>query len=84
MKCRVCYEEIYRKNYKSHLHTVHPANNADDLSPLLTSILKSAAPPVTLKLSKEDLKKTDAKDLILRFFDPAGKEFENIEMIIGS
>ena len=26
--------------------------------------------------------KTDSKDLIMKFFDPAGQEFENIEMIM--
>ena len=49
LKCRVCYKEIYRKNYKSQLQTVHPTQNADDLSPLgqakITNIFKSAAPP---------------------------------------
>ena len=37
---------------------------------------------MTSKLSKDELKKTDSKDIILRFFDPNGKEFENIEMIM--
>ena len=34
LKCRVCSKEIYRKNYKSHLQSSHPAENCDDLSPL--------------------------------------------------
>ena len=37
---------------------------------------------MTSKLSKEQLCKTDSKDLIMKFFDPAGQEFENIEMIM--
>ena len=37
---------------------------------------------MTSKLDKEDLKKTDSKEIIKKFFDPAGKEFENIEMIM--
>ena len=37
---------------------------------------------MTSRLSNDDLKKTGSKDLIMRFFDPAGTEFENIEMIM--
>ena len=37
---------------------------------------------MTSKLSTEELSKTDSKELIMRFFDPAGKEYENIEMIM--
>ena len=37
---------------------------------------------MTSKLSMEDLKNTDSKDLIMKFFDPTGKEFENVEMIM--
>ena len=37
---------------------------------------------MTSKLKKEDLKKTDSKEIIKKVFDPAGKEFENIEMIM--
>ena len=33
IRCRVCSKEIYRKNYKSHLKTSHPAANCEDLSP---------------------------------------------------
>ena len=44
LKCRVCSKEIYRKNYKTHLQTVHPSQNADDLSPhgqaKITSLFK--------------------------------------------
>ena len=32
---------------------------------------------MTSKLSKEELSKTASKKLIMRFFDPAGKEIEN-------
>ena len=31
---------------------------------------------MTSKLSKEELSKTDSKELIVSFFDPAGKEIE--------
>ena len=34
LKCRVCFKEMYRKNYKSHLESSHPTENSDDLSPL--------------------------------------------------
>ena len=37
---------------------------------------------MTSKLSKEQLCKTDSKDLIMKFFDPAGQEFENVVMIM--
>ena len=37
---------------------------------------------MTSKLSKEELSETDSKELIMRFFDPAGIEYENIEMIM--
>ena len=37
---------------------------------------------MTSRLSIDDLGKTDSKDLIMKFFDPAGTEFENIEMIM--
>ena len=46
-------KEIYRKNYKSHLQTVHPNQNADDLSPLgqvkITSVFQAAAKAKTAK-----------------------------------
>ena len=37
---------------------------------------------IKILLSKEELSKTDSKELTMRFFDPADKEYENIEMII--
>ena len=37
---------------------------------------------MTSKLDREDLKKTHSKEIIKKFFGQAGKEFENIEMIM--
>ena len=37
---------------------------------------------MTSMLSKDELRKTNSKDLIMRFLDPAGTEFENIEIIM--
>ena len=37
---------------------------------------------MTSKLSKEQLCKIDSKDLIMKFFDPAEQEFENVVMIM--
>ena len=37
---------------------------------------------MTQSISKEDLGKKDSKELIMRFFDPQNREFENIEMVM--
>ena len=46
IRCRVCSKEIYRKNYKSHLKTSHPAANCEDLSPLGQGKLTTFLTPV--------------------------------------
>ena len=37
---------------------------------------------MTPRMSPEELAKTDTKDLIQKFVDPAGREFDGIEMIM--
>ena len=37
---------------------------------------------MTLNMSEKGLKEADPKEITLQFFDPAGKAFENVEMIM--
>ena len=64
IRCRACIKEIYRKNYKTHLQTVHPSQNSEDLSPFgqQKSTSMFSAPKNPVQQQKPPVESSDVFD----------------------